>query len=378
MEGKMNCYKIIFLGDKKAIKRNFLDNNLSEGGFDFHIEIKDIQNFTVKLIYCKLYEKDIFKSLISNLKKETNFFVVFYNISNKDSFIASKLWIEELKSLKIDNSFCYLAGYKLNSENEKEVEEEEAEAFAKEIEEEAKSFAKEKEITYKNGEKIKEIFEEHIYKIILKKEKDEEEKKEKEEENKEKMDEEKKEEEKEEENGNEIINDKEDKKEENEDLEEELKKIKLIEPDIKKCSFEEHNKIDANSFCQECKIYMCNKCKNIHNGFLKKHHTINLANNIIEQFIDICKEKGHTMNLDYFCKTHNILCCAACITKIKGKGNGKHNECDICFIEDIADTKKNLYDINFEYLKEILFLMEEKIHDLKKYNINEIDKKKKN
>ena len=121
---------------------------------------------------------------------------------------------------------------------------------------------------------------------------------------------------------------------------------------------------------------MCNKCKNIHNGFLKKHHTINLANNIIEQFIDICKEKGHTMNLDYFCKTHNILCCAACITKIKGKGNGKHNECDICFIEDIADTKKNLYDINFEYLKEILFLMEENIHDLKKYNINEIDKKK--
>ena len=100
MEGKMNCYKIIFLGDKKVIKQNFLDSNSSEGGFDFHIEIKDIEDFTVKLIYCKLYEKDIFKSLISNLKKETNFFVVFYNISNKDSFIASKLWIEELKSLK--------------------------------------------------------------------------------------------------------------------------------------------------------------------------------------------------------------------------------------------------------------------------------------
>ena len=76
MEGKMNCYKIIFLGDKKVIKQNFLDNNSSEGGFDFHIEIKDIQNFKVKLIYCKLYEKDIFKSLISNLKKETMLYFI--------------------------------------------------------------------------------------------------------------------------------------------------------------------------------------------------------------------------------------------------------------------------------------------------------------
>ena len=359
----MNYYKIIFLGDKKVLKQNFLDSHSSEVDFDFYIKITDIEDYKIKLLFCKLTEKDKFQSLISNLKKEINFFIIVYDISNKNSFLNSKLWIEELKSLKIDNSFCYLVGYELNSENEREVEEKEAEAFAKE-----------KEITYKSGEKINELLEEHIYKIIIKKEKDEEEKKEKEEKSNEKMEEE----EIEEKEGNEIINDKdkEDKEKENEDSEEELNKINLIEPDNKKCSLEEHNKIDANSFCQECKIFLCNKCKNIHNGLLKNHHSIILANNMIDQFIDICKEKGHIMNLDYFCKTHNILCCAACITKIKGKGNGKHNECDICFIEDIADNKKNLYNINFEYLKEISFLMEEKIHDLKKYHINEIDKKK--
>ena len=30
----------------------------------------------------------------------------------------------------------------------------------------------------------------------------------------------------------------------------------------KKCSLVEHNENDAICFCQECKIYMCNKCEN--------------------------------------------------------------------------------------------------------------------
>ena len=148
--------------------------------------------------------------------------------------------IEELKSLKIDNSFCYLVGDQLDSEDKIEVEEEEA-----------KIFAKEKEIIYKSGENIKELFEDHIHQIILKKEKDEEEKKEK-------MEEEEKEKEKEKEKGNEIINDKEDKEEENEDSEKELKNIKSIEQDIKKYSLEEHNKLDANSFIENVK-YICVK-----------------------------------------------------------------------------------------------------------------------
>ena len=42
-----------------------------------------------------------------------------------------------------------------------------------------------------------------------------------------------------------------------------------------------------------------------------------------------------------FCKNHNTLCCAACISKIQSKGNGKHKNCDVCNIEEIKDEKKN-------------------------------------
>ena len=43
-----------------------------------------------------------------------------------------------------------------------------------------------------------------------------------------------------------------------------------------KCFSEEHKEIDAISFCNECRIYMCDKCDNTHTSFFKNHHTIKL------------------------------------------------------------------------------------------------------
>ena len=54
-------------------------------------------------------------------------------------------------------------------------------------------------------------------------------------------------------------------------------------------------------------------------GLYLKHHKYPL--------IGLCKEENHSNILEYFCKSHNVLCCAACINKIKGKGNGQHSYC---------------------------------------------------
>ena len=37
-----------------------------------------------------------------------------------------------------------------------------------------------------------------------------------------------------------------------------------------KCSFKEHKNIDAIKYCQECNIYLCNKCEKVHLGFFDK------------------------------------------------------------------------------------------------------------
>ena len=59
------------------------------------------------------------------------------------------------------------------------------------------------------------------------------------------------------------------------------------------------------------------------------------------------------MKLEYYCKDHNILCCAACISKIEGKGNSQHKDCNICFIEDIKEEKKRNLKENIIFLEKL-------------------------
>ena len=99
----------------------------------------------------------------------------------------------------------------------------------------------------------------------------------------------------------------------------------------KKCFSEEHKEINAVCFCYECKIYMCNKCLNIHSSFFKNHNTYNI-NKEEEIFTGFCQEKNHPNKLEYYCKIHNKLICAACLCKVNQIGDGQHKDCDVCII----------------------------------------------
>ena len=141
----------------------------------------------------------------------------------------------------------------------------------------------------------------------------------------------------------------------------------------KKCSFEEHKDIDAISYCSKCDIYVCEKCKDYHNNLINRNHNqiFNKENN------EICLEKNHQEKLEYFCRTHNKLCCRACVTKIKGLGNGQHSECDICFVKDITDERKNILEQNIIYLKNNRTSFDSLINKLKEAYKEISDKKEK-
>ena len=83
--------------------------------------------------------------------------------------------------------------------------------------------------------------------------------------------------------------------------------------------------------------------------------------------------------LKFFWKNHNKLCCAACITKIKGKEFGQHTDCDICIIEDIEVEKKNKLKENIKNLEDLSNNIEDLINQLKiifdKVNQNKEDLK---
>ena len=136
---------------------------------------------------------------------------------------------------------------------------------------------------------------------------------------------------------------------------------------MEKCSSENHKEIDALYFCGECKIYMCNKCVKNHSELFKNHNQIKLEKSSDKSilFTGICEEKNHKDELKYFCKIHNILCCAECIAKLKDKENGQHSDCDICFIEDIEKEKRLKLKDNIKYLEDISIDLNDKINAIK-------------
>ena len=138
-----------------------------------------------------------------------------------------------------------------------------------------------------------------------------------------------------------------------------------MENQKKKCSFKEHLEINANSYCGQCKIYMCNKCENHHSNLFLNHETFNLEKYNEEIFTGFCKEENHINQLEFFCKTHNQLCCVACISKIKDNNNGQHRYCKICSIEEIKEGKKNNLQKNISYLENIYKNIEDTINKLK-------------
>jgi hypothetical protein len=148
---------------------------------------------------------------------------------------------------------------------------------------------------------------------------------------------------------------------------------------VKKCSLKKHSEIDAKIYCLKCKSYFCNKCQNHHLEIFENHNILNIDKDSKNDFlIDsslYCNENNHNSNLDYYCKSHNKLCCAYCITKLKGKGNGQHSDCNICFINDIKEEKINKLKENIKYLEDIENKFNENMKQLKDF-FDKIEKDK--
>ena len=135
----------------------------------------------------------------------------------------------------------------------------------------------------------------------------------------------------------------------------------------KKCSNINHMECDSINYCHQCKIYMCNKCIKYHSELFQNQHLIKLDENVNEIFTGFCNEESHLDKLKFFCKNHNKLCCAACITKIKGKEFGQHTDCDIFIIEDIEVEKKNKLKENIKNLEDLSNNIEDLINYLNIY-----------
>ena len=93
---------------------------------------------------------------------------------------------------------------------------------------------------------------------------------------------------------------------EEEEEEEEKNEEKSDNTKVKKnCSLDEHKEIEAIFYCQECKVNMCKQCEKAHSKLLKNHHIYSLDKDINEIFTGLCTKPNHSLELQFFCLTHN-------------------------------------------------------------------------
>ena len=102
-----------------------------------------------------------------------------------------------------------------------------------------------------------------------------------------------------------------------------------------------------------------------HKIIFPNHQPFTLEKDISKIFTGFCKVEKHQIELDYYCKTHNTLCCAKCISKIKSKGNGQHSDCNVCNYEDIVDEKKQNLNYNIKNLEDLSNSLQSSIDELK-------------
>ena len=132
-----------------------------------------------------------------------------------------------------------------------------------------------------------------------------------------------------------------------------------------KCSNEKHKEEFANYYCKNCNLKMCNKCFDRHSWLFENHFLIRFDKDNQELFTGYCNEENHLEVLEFFCKNHNKLCCSSCICKIKNKKYGLHKDCNICFIGDIKEEKKNNLKANIKILEDLSNNIKETIDSIK-------------
>ncbi|XP_060577280.1 uncharacterized protein LOC132734537 [Ruditapes philippinarum] len=118
------------------------------------------------------------------------------------------------------------------------------------------------------------------------------------------------------------------------------------------------NSSEAFFKCLNCQNFLCIKCYDGHNQFVKKHHIVNV--NTKETGSRIIQMKGHTCEahqeklIEMYCKDHDEVFCSACTLKHRSCGG-------VDYIPDIAgsllqgklknEVKQDLENISTELLK---------------------------
>lgn len=135
-------YKLVFLGDqsvgKTSIITRFMYDKFDNGyqatiGIDFLSKTMYLEDRTVRLQLWDTAGQERFRSLIPSYIRDSSVAVVVYDVSNRQSFMNTARWIEEVRTERGSDVIIVLVGNKTDLVDKRQVSIEEGDAKAREF-----------------------------------------------------------------------------------------------------------------------------------------------------------------------------------------------------------------------------------------------------
>ena len=163
-------YKVLLLGDSSVGKtcfllrycdKSFQEAHLSTIGLDYRLKSMTLQNDkNIKLQIWDTAGQDRFRAITKNYYKGANGIILIYDVTNKQSYENVKNWLTQIKEEANPNVIIYLAGNKIDvEEDQRVITTEDGQKIADEYK------LPFKETSAKNGINVNEIFLELVEKI---------------------------------------------------------------------------------------------------------------------------------------------------------------------------------------------------------------------
>ncbi|KAI9487207.1 MAG: ras family-domain-containing protein [Benjaminiella poitrasii] len=135
-------YKLVFLGEQSVGKTSLITRFMYDTfdstyqatiGIDFLSKTMYLEDKTVRLQLWDTAGQERFRSLIPSYIRDSSVAVIVYDVSNKESFLNTSKWIDDVRAERGNEAIVVLVGNKTDLSEKREVTTDEGEKRAKEL-----------------------------------------------------------------------------------------------------------------------------------------------------------------------------------------------------------------------------------------------------
>ncbi|CAO3595767.1 ras family-domain-containing protein [Absidia repens] len=135
-------YKLVFLGEQSVGKTSLITRFMYDTfdnayqatiGIDFLSKTMYLSDRTVRLQIWDTAGQERFRSLIPSYIRDSSVAVIVYDISNRESFMNTSKWIDDVRAERGTEAIVVLVGNKTDLNEKREVTTDEGEKRAKEL-----------------------------------------------------------------------------------------------------------------------------------------------------------------------------------------------------------------------------------------------------